>query len=254
MTTIPPSDRKEATADTLRILKCIESNDGINTSELADEVGIQADALEAHLASLESEGYVVIEDGRCRLGLNFIHVSSVIRRKSAYQHASDKVDELAEKTSFRSYFVVEERGRGIYFSVNPGKLDVRTKSAVGNWIPLHAAAAGKSILSALPEERVHKIIDKWGLSRETENTITEPAALSEELERIRERGYATNREEQTKGLQAVGVPVVGINDDVIGGLSVGGPVHRMDEDWFSNELPDILLAASNELELLIAYS
>jgi len=86
------------------------------------------------------------------------------------------------------------------------------------------------------------------------NTITDPQTLYAELERVRERGYSVNKQENIEGLHAVSAPVMDTNGHVFGALSVSGPTHRMKGEWFEDELPDLLLGAANELELNITYS
>ncbi|MFB6187002.1 MAG: IclR family transcriptional regulator C-terminal domain-containing protein, partial [Halobacteriaceae archaeon] len=59
----------------------------------------------------------------------------------------------------------------------------------------HANAAGKAILAHLPEDVVHDILDRTGLPEHTKHTITSRKELFDELDSIRERGYAVNRGE-----------------------------------------------------------
>jgi len=74
------------------------------------------------------------------------------------------------------------------------------------------------------------------------------------LETIKERGFSVNDQENLEGLKAIGAPIPGTDERVIGALSVSGPTHRMKDEYFEVELPDLLLGVVNELELNIAYS
>jgi DNA-binding IclR family transcriptional regulator len=87
----------------------------------------------------------------------------------------------------------------------------------------------------------------------TENTITSRSALFDELERIREQGYAQNYGEQLKGTRAVSSAIV-IEDEVLGAISIGGPEHRLHGDWFETELPNQVGSVSNEIRLDLLYS
>jgi DNA-binding IclR family transcriptional regulator len=88
----------------------------------------------------------------------------------------------------------------------------------------------------------------------TDRTITDEDELFAELDRVRERGYSTNNEENIEGIRAVGVPVMHSEGRPIGALSISGPVHRMKGEWFDREIPDLLLGTTSELQLNIAYS
>jgi DNA-binding IclR family transcriptional regulator len=75
----------------------------------------------------------------------------------------------------------------------------------------------------------------------------------EELDRIRERGYALNRQETTAGVHAIGAAVIA-DGEVVGALSVSGPANRITGDRFTEALPERVLGAVNELELHIEHS
>ena len=125
---------------------------------------------------------------------------------------------------------------------------------VGRRFYLHQTAAGKALLSRLSQPEVEEIVDRWGLPARTENTITDPEELYEELDVIRDRGYSFNREEQLQGVKAVGVPVTGPDDRVIGAFSVASPANRMSDEWFEEKLPSIALGVTNEFELEYSLS
>ena len=200
-------------------------------------------------------GYAVKEGDEYRLGSRFLKLGEAAKeRKDAFDLIEPKVEELAEETEERCQFIVEEHGRGVYLHRETGSRAVWTDSGLGRGIYLHATAAGKSVLATLPEERVERILDQWGLPRLTDDTITDRTALFEELDTIREQGFAVNKEESTEGLRAVGVPIVDSSGRLIGALSVSGPSHRMKGEWFDREIPNLLLGTANELELNLKYS
>ena len=99
---------------------------------------------------------------------------------------------------------------------------------VGSKYNMHNSATGKAVLSRLSEERVQDIIEEHGLPETTERTITSEDELLAEIGRIRERGYAVNDEELKSGYRSIAVPVFGIDEEVIGAFSVGGPAYRFD--------------------------
>jgi DNA-binding IclR family transcriptional regulator len=118
---------------------------------------------------------------------------------------------------------------------------------------MHCNSAGKSILSLFSDAEVEAIVDRHGLPARTENTITDRETLFEEIEQIREQGYALNLGEDLEGIHAVGVPLV-FEGEVKGALSIAGPAHCMGRDRCETELVDRLFAARNEVELNLAYT
>jgi DNA-binding IclR family transcriptional regulator len=237
------------------VIEAIYELEGGGVSEIASHLGMAKSSIHAHLKTLEDSEYVVREGNQYHVSLKFLELGEFAKsRKQEYTISRRKVRELAEETEERSQFIVEEHGRGVYVHREVGEHAVHTDPGIGKRIPLHSTSAGKAILAELPPERVEEIIDMWGLEPVTENTITETDVLYENLETIRERGYAFNLEENVPGLHAVGVAVSGAGGRVCGALSVSGPSHRLEGALLHEEIPNLLLGTANELELNLMYS
>jgi DNA-binding IclR family transcriptional regulator len=237
------------------IVQRISDREGASLSELAGELDYAKSTVHRHLRTLEHLGYVVERDGDYHVGLRFLELGVTARNSySGYKLVREKVDEIAEETGERAQFFVEEHGKAVYLARSVGDHAVRTDPGIGSRIPLYAASAGKAILSELPEPELSDMFEQMTFEPVTSHTIADPDELRAELETVRERGYAFNREESLRGTHAAGVPICGPDGDVIGGLSVTGPSHRLKGERFEEELPDLLLGATNELELNIAHS
>lgn len=237
------------------ILETLQALDGARVSELAEELDYAKSTIHRHLATLEYKEYVVKEGDTYYVGLQFLNFGKYAKnRKDAFVMAQDKVEELAEETDERAQFLVEEHGKAVYVHRAIGKHAVQTDPGVGKRVPLHATAAGKAILAHLPEQRVDEILETQGLSKITDQTITDEETLRSELESIREQGYSFNLQENLDGLRAVGVPVLGPNNTNIGALSVSGPTQRMKGDSFETEIPELLLGIANELQLNLKHA
>lgn len=233
------------------IIRALEALEGAGVTELAEEIGLSKGAVHTHLNTLRANDVVVKDENVYRLGLRFITFGEFVKRqRSLYEAGQDEIDELAESTGEYAHLMVEERGRG--FHIYKGRGENAVGQSYHDWNlqkadHLHYSAAGKSILSCLDPDHVHDIFDTYGLPKRTEQTITDRAELFDELELIQNRGYAINDEEEIEGLRAVGAPIE--TDDEIGAVSVSGPVSRMKEEWFINELPEQVMQSANVIEL-----
>ncbi|WP_123622466.1 IclR family transcriptional regulator [Halorubrum sp. CSM-61] len=244
------------TAETMfDIVRRLVDDDGASLAELASELDYAKSTVHRHLHTLEGLGYVVHRDDGYHVGLRFLEVGVTARSSyRGYDLVRRKVEEIAEVTGERAQFFVEEHGKAVYLSRAVGDQAVRTDPGIGSRIPLYAASAGKAILAELPEPELSDMFERISFDPVTKYTITDPEELRAEIEAGRERGYYFNREESLRGTHAVGVAICGPDDDVIGGLSVTGPSHRLNGERLESELPDLLLGAANELELNIAHS
>lgn len=245
----------KTTGKVFDIIETLRKRDGAGVTEIADELGFANSTAYRHLSTLESNGYLVRENGEFYLSMRFLRLGRYVRfRKTIYELAGPKVEELAAETNERAEFMVEEHGQSVFVHREAQDNAVQTDSAIGKCHPLHATAAGKSILAFLPESRVSEILQEQPLESFTDNTITDENELREELEAVRERGVSFNKQEYINGLRAVGTPVRAEDGAVIGAFSVSGPTHRLKGQWFEKDIPDLLLGIANEVELKLPFS
>ncbi len=249
-----PRNLIKSTKTSFEIIHALQEMGPSRLSSIAEQVQLPESTTHRHLNTLQDLRYVSRQGNLYQIGLRFARLGRTAQtRDPRYIQAESYVKDLANQTEERVQFVVEEHGLGIYLYQETGSKAVRIGSSVGRQAHLHCTAAGKMLLANYSADRVTEIIDRWGLPTYTEKTITDIDTLFEELERIKERGYAFNREEQVTGVNAVAVSVQH-NDTVIGVFSVSGPSHRLHGEWFEEQIPNLMLATANEFELDITYS
>ena len=248
--------RKKTTQRSLAIAELLMERDGATLAEVSEGLGLAKSTAYAHLETLRDRGYLVKERETYYVGMQFLNLGGYAStRHRGYKLAREKVRQLADTTQERAQFIVEENGLGYFvFCDHASSKAVETDVRPGRCVHLHTTSAGKAILASLPRTRVEEIVEEHGLPAQTDDTITDPEALLEALERIRERGYAYNRNERVEKQWAIGVPVIGRDQETVGALSVSGPEHRVKGEPFEEEFPNLLLGVANELELNLAYS
>lgn len=249
------ASRVKTTETSLEIVDVLFRDGPATRDHLEERLGLTTSTLHRHLATLREQGYVVDEAGTYSLGFKFLTIGGYLRRQvPAYQMIKRKVDDLAEQTDERAQFIVREGSDRIYLYTEIGDNPVQTGAHTGRRGPIHASAAGKSILATLSEAECERLLEPSELEKTGPNTITDVDVLRDNLAEIRERGYAINREESTAGVHAIGASVTGNEGDIIGAISISGPATRLKTQRIENELPDLVLAATNELQLHIEHS
>jgi len=245
----------KTTRTTFRILEELKAQNEATVTELTEKFELSKSSIHNYLSTLESEGYVVKEDNRYRVGLRFLDFGGRARqREPLYEIAKDEIDTLAEETGELANLLTEEHGRGIYLYRSQGEQAVQTDSYTGQRVYLHNTALGKAILAHSPRDYVANIIDRHGLPATTENTITDRDELFKELNQVREEGTAFDDEARLEGLRCVAVPILNNNDNVAGAISISGPTSRFKGDYFRSEIPSVLEDAANIIELNITYT
>ncbi|MEY7851966.1 IclR family transcriptional regulator [Natrarchaeobius sp. A-rgal3] len=248
--------RPVETVDTaFDIVDLLKHADGAGITEIADELGLAKSTVYRHVKTLESRGLLVRAGDEYRISTWFLEYGSVGRDgHELYDVVRPKVDELAAETDEKIWCVIEEHGMGVHIHGAEGRHSVKTHARIGQRTPLHQFAAGKAILAHLPDGRVADILDEYGLPERTTRTITDRAELRSRLETIRKRGYAFNREESVVGVHAVGAPIRDESGTAVGAISVAGPANRLRGELLTDELPKLLLGATNEVEINLAHS
>ena len=151
-----------------------------------------------------TSGAAIISGGGC----------SAWRR--GWRRASDDIDVAAVCQPYLDRLAAD-LGEGVKLSVldadgilvlaaAPGRREYALTVAPGQRMPIHAGAASKLLLAALPPEEQ----DLWlarPLVAYTARTITEPKRLRAELARIRRQGWAQDRGENAPSILAYAAPV-----------------------------------------------
>lgn len=251
-----PRDSIQSVETAFDVIEALRDQGGAGVTDLAEALELPKSTVYNQLKTLEKQAFVVKDRGEYHLGLRFLGLGEFVReKKEEYRMIEPKVEEIAEKTDERAHFVAEEQRHAIHVHTKTGANAVENGTDSGTRrTDLHAVAAGKTVLAYLPEPELEAFLEENTLDAYTENTITERERLHEELDRVRDRGYAQNDEESMLGLRAVAAPILYPSGDLLGVLSVSGPTHRLKGERFESEIPDLLLGSSNEIEINVAHA
>lgn len=229
------------------IIEYIHNQGGADLTELTKELDLAKSTVHGYLATLESLEYLVSDGGRYYLSLKFLYHGTAARNSVPISGQADEtLAALANETSLVAWLVVEEHGRAVYLDCAVGDEAMQTYGRISKRTDLHAPAAGKAILAHLPDETVDAIVENYGLPARTEYTMTSEEELDEELTSIRQQGYATSKHEVALGVQSVAAPVHHMGR-VLGAISVSGTSNLVDDEYFEEDLPDLLTTAADDL-------
>lgn len=241
----------QKTAEILELLKELGS---ATVSELATDLDFSKGTIHNHLMTLVDEEFVVKNGKEYRLGLRFFEFGEHTRNQQPiYGVAKPEVAELADKTDELSSLLVEEHGWGLYLYREYGDNALNLDTSIGARVHLHNTALGKSILAFLPQDRVDQIVSARGLPKTGPNTITDESDLYQNLETVREQGYALDMEERTTGVRCVAAPVRVKDGTVKGAVSIAGPKSRLTEDKLNDEYAEYVQNAANVIGVNLTY-
>jgi DNA-binding IclR family transcriptional regulator len=235
------------------VIEALQELNGARVTELADRLELANSTVHSHLATLEQNRYVVREGDIYHLGLRFLNLGEYSRtRRPIFHESKVAVEKLAARTDERAFFTVDDHGRGIVVFRANGTNAVKVKPTIGQYVYHHNTSTGKAILAELPDERTHEIVDTWGLPKESTTTIVDREELFEELEDVREKGFAVTKGERIEGLRSIAAPVKSPDESVVGAFSVSGPDRRITDAWTDEDLGNLLIGAAKEVELNVS--
>jgi len=215
----------------LRTLDVIEfvvaHRQGVVAQEIAGALGIPVSSLSYLLSTLADRGYLVREGRRYLPGPGLERLRAPQGALPLAERVAPLVrslkGELNETASFMvrrdwevESLVTEASDQALRYAVDPG-----TRR------PLHALAAGKVILAALPEDRLAAYFAESSRAALTPQTRTAEADLQADFAAIRAQGYSIAREEATQGIAGCAIAVVR-DGAVLGSFSVAVPTVRFD--------------------------
>jgi DNA-binding IclR family transcriptional regulator len=215
----------------LGILEVLARTGESGVTEIALELGVHKSTAFRLVATLEAHRLVeqTSDRGRYRLGMGILRLAgATTARLDLVQEARPISRQLAADTGETVNLAVLSESSALYLDQVAGSSALQSHNWVGQHIPLHATSNGKVLLCGLDDAGLDAVLGT--LATYTPHTITGRAELREELDRVREQGYAVAIDELEVGLTAVAAPIRNAHGDVVASMSVSGPSFRLPEE------------------------
>lgn len=224
-----PSSHVQSVERAITILELLAGTDWAGVTDVGVSIGVHKSTASRLLTTLESRGLVEqhATSGKYRLGYGLVHLADgVSARPDVTSRAKDACQWLAGRSEETVTLAVLEDGAAVTIDQIVSTATVASRSWLGRRTPLHCTSPGKVFLAYLDEAQPLTTLagphERW-----TEHTITDPAHLAAELDRVRTQGYATTSEELEDGLSAAAAPVRASDGSVVAAIGISGPSYRL---------------------------
>lgn len=220
---------------------------------LADETGQSPATVYRILVTLEGKGLVEFdhEEQVWHIGPHaFVIGSRFLRRTSLVDRARPILRKLMEATGETANLGIEKEGSVLFLSQVETHASIRAFFPPGTLSPMHASGIGKALLAHMDADRLDRLLSTMELTRHTDHSITDQAALRQDLRTIRETGYSVDNEEKNSGMRCIAAPVFDMNLEAVAGISVSGPTSRVGASEIEN-LSHAVIDAAQDLTLAI---
>jgi IclR family acetate operon transcriptional repressor len=236
----PSRERVASSHRALTILDLLAAEGPLGTNEIARRLETTASTVSRQLGTLVESGYAEHEreTGRYRPGIRLVHIANLVLLKLDVRAvARPQLEALVDDTGETATLSVAGDPDAVTIDFVPGRHYVQGVTQLGRPSVAHATAAGKVALAFTGR------VPRPPLQAYTERTITDPAALEAELDRVHRRGYADAYEEREPGLNAIAAPVFGSGDSLAGIVALQGPLPRFGRAPARSALPHLLARA-----------
>lgn len=240
------------------ILKAFdESRSRMSLSEIAEHLDLNTSTTHRLLQALKAHGLVTQPAGGkayalgptvlrlARIATGSLDVQDVARPE--LRRLRDAIGETAGLHVLRSDLV-----RVVVDQAESHQALRRSYTELGEPIPLHQGAPGKVLLAWLDEDQRNALLSGH-LDAATENTVTDPQALRDDLDAIRARGYAVSYGERVNGIHTVAVAIRDHEGRAVASISVTGPAMRMPADRLETIAPSVA-ASARAISAALGYS
>lgn len=236
-----------------RIISELSENGSGRVSELGERLDMPVSTVHDYLQALVATGYVTVDEKEYRTTTQFLEVGHRQRhRLEVFKAVRDELETVAEETGEHATLLIEEDDQAVILAVQEGPDAINLFAYPGARMPLHATAPGKAMLAHMSEDGVDEIIDRHGLVEVTPRTITDQDVLFEELDQIRQQGYAVDEGERIAGMVCIAAPILDKSDRIRGAICVCGPRSRIDEER-RDEIADVVQHAANVTQVNLDY-
>lgn len=242
-----------------RGLSVIRSFDAEHTSlslsEVAARTGLSRAAARRFLHTLVRLGYMRTDGSKFSLRpkvleLGYAYLSSLTLPEVALPHLEELVRQVRESSS-----ICELDGEDVvYIARVPTKRIMTVTISVGTRFPAYATSMGRVLLAAQSADWLDRYFKSTALPGLTDHTITSPAALRRELEKIKTSGWALVDQELEEGLRSLAAPIRDAGGQVIAAINVSTHAGRRTLDGIVSDLLQPLLATAARIEKDLASS
>lgn len=212
---------------------------GLTFTELLRALKLPKSSLHELLLVLTERGYLEVDDERrsYTLGIRVWESGQgYLRHHDLVREAVPVMESIVGKVNETAQLAILDGIENVYLAKVDSSHPLRLQSEVGRRLYAHATGLGKILLAHLAREDLLARLETVTLPRFTARTLATHDLLLDELDRIRERGFAVDAQEYTPGLCCVAVPIHLASPRTVAAMSVSIPITRSNLDLFATAL------------------
>lgn len=226
--------------------------DGVTVGDVAGRTGLSRAAVRRLLITLETLGYATHNGPLYRLSSRVLRLGfSFLSSNSLSAVALPVLEEITAKINESSSLTTLEGDEIVYLARSATRRVMSVGLSIGSRLPAYCTSMGRVLLAAMSPDDLAAYLQRVDLKPLTPKTLTDKAALSAELERVRERGYALSDEELEIGLRSLAVPVRSRSGKVLAAMNTGVHAARVTIPEMIERFLPVLKEAAERLAIAL---
>ena len=210
--------------DILRLLG--RETGGLSLGQIARAVELPRSTVQRIVAALSAEGFIASDNssGSIRLGPEILNLAQA-STSDMRDRLRPVMQSLSEQTGETVDLAVLQDGRMLFIDQIVGTHRLRTVSSIGESFPLTTTANGKAALACLDKKAARTLVSEELAVRGLNGVAV--AEVLMEIDGVRRHGLASDQDEHTDGISALGFAVKDRQGDIFA-LSIPVPSSRFD--------------------------
>ena len=204
--------------------------------ELAREHDLPRTTVFRLLHTLEANGFVTRVPGgkQYRLGSAVMNLGfEFLSTLELPDVARPILEALRDDTGASAHLSIREGDEIVYVSRYASRSALTSNIRVGSRLPAHASSMGRAMLACLPRGELEALYDDRPLSRYTDQTPGDLAALLDLLEGDRQRGFVVSRSYYERGVISIAAPVLDHAGRAVAAINITAAEQSL--DWPARE-------------------
>lgn len=224
-------------------------------TEISREIDLSKSTVHGLVKALEKRDFLqVTQSGKYALGIKVYELGRTYTGNIKLNTAAEPmIKYLSQKYQQSVHIAIYAGHKAVFIMNDKAGSEYSIFPRVGADVFAHCTAVGKVLLAWQLPDHIEKYLETENLIPLTANTITDREDLRRELEKIKEQGYAVDREEALAGTACIAAPIFNYSQQIIAAISVSGHVEKILDDKVFNMCHYDVIEAAQKVSEVMGY-